>query len=572
VLEEAKQTIDFTLEERAAYFNRFQTDVSSIQLPSLFTFPFYYDPHPLCLQAIEELKPIINQIPTSVYDFGLDSNSKQGIGKMFGVLVVQNEQDELGYIVAFSGKLGPYSHQHPFVPPVFNRLAESGYFKQVEANINKMNASIQLIEASEELANAQKELEDAKAIFGKQVSEAKAELKRLKKERKQRRAEAALTLNEIEFAKFKEELASESINQQLWLKHMQHNWHEPVIEKENQLKSLTNQIDDLKEQRKTTSANLQAWLFNQYQFKNGDDKTKGLQQIFTDFGTYIPRAGAGECAAPKLMQFAYISGWKPICMAEFWWGRSPSTEIRKHLHFYPACRTKCEPILGWMLQGLDVEPNPILEADSDHLSLEIIHEDEAIIVVNKPSGLLSVPGKKLIDSVAERIQMQYPDITGPVIVHRLDMSTSGLMVVARNQQAHKFLQHQFIERTTSKRYVAILDGELSSKEGNVDLPLRVDLDNRPMQMVCYEHGKTAKTKWELIETVDGKSRVYFYPITGRTHQLRMHASHPSGLNMPIVGDDLYGLKSDRLHLHAERLSFAHPTSKERVEFHAPAPF
>jgi tRNA pseudouridine32 synthase/23S rRNA pseudouridine746 synthase len=203
VLEEAKQTIEFTPEERASYFNRFQTDVSSIELPSQFTFPFYYDPHPLCLQAIEELKPIINQIPTSVYDFGFDSDSKQGIGKMFGVLVVQNEQGELGYLVAFSGKLGPYSHQHPFVPPVFNRLAESGYFKQVEANINQMNASIKKLEASEEFASAQKELEDAKEVFSQQVSEAKAELKRLKKERKQRRAEAESTLDEIELAKFK---------------------------------------------------------------------------------------------------------------------------------------------------------------------------------------------------------------------------------------------------------------------------------------------------------------------------------------------------------------------------------
>ena len=310
------------------------------------------------------------------------------------------------------------------------------------------------------------------------------------------------------------------------------------------------------------SNNIQNQLFDQYHFLDANGKTKSVLQLFEHVENGKPPSGAGECCAPKLLQYAYQYHLKPIAMAEFWWGASPASEIRKHKLFYPACRGKCEPILGHMLQGLEVDPNPMKENPAEGKELEIIYEDDEIVVVNKPAEFLSVPGKTISDSVLKRMEAYLPDATGPLLVHRLDMSTSGILLVAKNKEAHEYLQDQFIRRIVKKRYVALLDGELSEKSGVVDLPLRVDLDDRPRQLVCYEYGKSAKTEWELIEVKNGKSKVYFYPLTGRTHQLRVHAAHPNGLNMPITGDDLYGRKADRLHLHAEQLTFKHPKSKE----------
>jgi tRNA pseudouridine32 synthase / 23S rRNA pseudouridine746 synthase len=252
-------------------------------------------------------------------------------------------------------------------------------------------------------------------------------------------------------------------------------------------------------------------------------------------------------------------------MAEFWWGVSPKSEIRKHGQFYPACRGKCEPILAHMLDGLDVEKNPMLTNHAEGKEIEIIYEDDSILVINKPAEFLSVPGKNVEDSVLARIKNKLPEATGPLIVHRLDMSTSGLILIAKNKEVHKDLQNQFIERTVKKQYVALLEGIVSKDEGLIDLPLRVDLDNRPYQIVCYEYGKSAQTKWKVIERLNDQTKVNFYPITGRTHQLRVHAAHKFGLNTPIVGDDLYGSREKRLYLHAESIEFIHPVSKKTLK-------
>ncbi|MND52220.1 Ribosomal large subunit pseudouridine synthase A [compost metagenome] len=259
-------------------------------------------------------------------------------------------------------------------------------------------------------------------------------------------------------------------------------------------------------------------------------------------------------------------------MAEFWWGQSPKSEIRIHGQFYPACRGKCEPILAHMLEGVEMDENPMLTNPAEGRDVEIVYEDEALVVVNKPAEFLSVPGKNVQDSVYERMRLKYPNATGPLIVHRLDMSTSGIMLVAKTKESHKVLQEQFIKRTIKKRYIALLDGVVESEEGFIDLPLRVDLDNRPHQLVCYEYGKPACTKWEVVERKNNKTKIHFYPITGRTHQLRVHAAHPMGLNSPIVGDDLYGNKGERLHLHAEWIEFKHPTSKEIMTIQVEAEF
>lgn len=260
-------------------------------------------------------------------------------------------------------------------------------------------------------------------------------------------------------------------------------------------------------------------------------------------------------------------------MAEFWWGQSPKSEIRKHKQFYPACKSKCEPILAsHMLKGLNMEPNPFEENPAENKEIEIVYEDDVLAIINKPAEFLSVPGKIITDSVYQRMKERYPNSTGPLIVHRLDMSTSGLLLIAKNEETYIKLQSQFIKRTIKKRYVALLDGVVLENEGVINLPLRVDLEDRPRQLVCYEHGKQAQTKWKVIEIKNNQTRVYFYPITGRTHQLRVHASHELGLKTPIVGDDLYGKKANRLHLHAEKITFIHPNSKEELTFQKEADF
>jgi len=282
--------------------------------------------------------------------------------------------------------------------------------------------------------------------------------------------------------------------------------------------------------------------------------------------------GSGECAAPKLLQYAFQHKMKPLAMAEFWWGQSPKSEIRKHQNFYPACIGKCKPILSHMLAGMNIDENPLLKNPAEGKEIDIVFEDEYLLVVNKPAEFLSVPGRNIQDSVANRMKEKYPEATGPLIVHRLDMSTSGIMLIAKSLEVHKFLQAQFIKRTIKKRYVALLEGIVSEEEGTVDLPLRTDWNERPKQLVCYESGKPAQTNWKVIDRKNKQTRIHFFPITGRSHQLRVHAAHPLGLNIPIVGDDLYGKKNERLCLHAEWIEFQHPISREVMSVEIEAEF
>lgn len=331
-------------------------------------------------------------------------------------------------------------------------------------------------------------------------------------------------------------------------------------------------IDDLKNIRKEKSHALQLWLFSNYNFLNAKNETKSLLDIFNGARKLQPPAGAGECCAPKLFQYAYKNNLKPIVFAEFWWGQSPKSEIRKHGQFYPSCWGKCKPILEHMLQGLEVDENPFLINPSKGKDLPILYEDSHIVVVNKPAGLLSVPGIHVSDSVYERIKMRYPQATGPLIVHRLDMSTSGIMILAKTKEAHKYLQMQFIKRRVEKTYLALLEGEINKKEGVIDLPLRVNLDDRPRQLVCETYGKSAKTIYKVLSITNGTTRVKLIPITGRTHQLRVHTAHQNGLNAPIKGDDLYGNNLDRLYLHAFSLRFYHPITYKSMLLEAEADF
>jgi tRNA pseudouridine32 synthase/23S rRNA pseudouridine746 synthase len=359
------------------------------------------------------------------------------------------------------------------------------------------------------------------------------------------------------------ELNQQSINEHYRLKQLKIEWKATLAEMENRVATFEQAIDSLKEERKQRSAALQDEIFEQFYFVNKGLEKRSVGDIFKYTSEGKPTAGAGECAAPKLFQYAFLNQLEPIALAEFWWGQSPKTEIRIHGHYYPACRGKCEPILGHMLQGLNIEENPLLKNPAEGKDLSIVWEDEHIVIVNKPHEFLSVPGKSIHDSVATRLRKRYPEATGPMVVHRLDMSTSGILMAAKTLEVYKALQIQFEQREIKKRYVAWLDGILEENAGWIDLPLRVDLDDRPRQLVCYEHGKSAQTRWKVIERKDGRTKVYLFPVTGRTHQLRVHAAHALGLHTPIVGDDLYGKPADRLQLHAERIEFIHPISGEK---------
>ena len=540
--------------------HRFTTSITDIPLPERFTYPFCYTPHPLCILAAKEVQSYLTR-QTAWKD-----ELRQG--KMFGVLIVQTEHGETGYLAAFSGILAG-KNLHPFfVPPVYDLLQPQGFFKIEEENISSINRNIRQLENDKAYAALSAEL--ARTIQSAEdiLATAKAQLKEAKTAREQRRKEKELNAQE------EAELIRESQFQKAEYKRLERSWKARITTLQTQTEDWERRISALKSERKTRSAALQQKLFEQFGMLNYRGEVKNLCEIFGQTVHKTPPAGAGECAAPKLLQQAYLHGWKPIAMAEFWWGDSPKTEIRHHGHYYPACKGKCEPILQHMLQGLQVEENPMLKRmQVPSQNLEIVYEDPWLSVINKPAGMLSVPGKEDAVSVYSLMREQYPEADGPLTVHRLDMATSGLMLIAKTKRVHQNLQAQFKNRLVRKRYVALLEGIVPKDKGTVDLPLCLNPLDRPRQMVHTEHGKPAITDYQVLERLDGKrTRIAFYPRTGRTHQLRIHAAHPLGLHCPIIGDELYGEKADRLYLHAEYLEFTQPITGETIRITKEAEF
>jgi len=590
----------------------FKKPVSHLALPEKFTYPFHYTPHPLCVLAAEEVKEYIASRK--------EWQEELASGKMFGVLIVQtnnritnNEENQIGYLAAFSGNLDGKNLHPYFVPPVYDLLQPEGFFKIEEEQISAINIRIRELEnSSSYLGSKEKwkiETEQAKAV----LNQAKAELKMAKEAREIRR-QSSPELSEEEQAS----LIRESQYQKAEYKRLEKEWKKRLEELETEVRHFDIEIERLKTERKERSAALQRKLFEQFRMLNAQGEVKDLYTIFEQTVQKVPPAGAGECALPKLLQYAYLHQLKPLAMAEFWWGDSPKNEIRHHGYYYPSCKGKCEPILQHMLQGLEIDENPLLNPVHEEEELEIVFEDEWLLVVNKPAGMLSVPGKaEDRDSVYHRLKKKYPEATGPMIVHRLDMATSGLLLVAKTKEVHQDLQAQFANRSIKKRYVAVLDGAIIKTEketkpiaekailiakntvstkktakaertgstGRIELPLCLNPLDRPRQMVSSEHGKEAITEYQIIsesERITSESentfnesnridesersinesrkytRIIFYPLTGRTHQLRVHAAHPEGLGCPILGDELYGKKADRLYLHAEYIEFRHP--------------
>lgn len=543
------------------YFIPFQQSIEGIALPEKFTFPFYYTPHRLSEIAATELQGYLAS--QGVADF---SEVEQARGRMFGVLVVQKPDGEIGYLAAFSGNIAGENKGVPFVPTIFDFWDEEGYYRNGERALDALTHRIDALESDEKYLALKELLAQETAQSEAELAEMQQQLKITKKERAAKRAKGEAELSPEALAELKEELKKESLDGQYQFKRARQEWRERLDARAAELKLLQDKIDDLKLARKQNSNALQQWLFQGYQFLNQAGELKSLAAIFEKTVLQKPPAGAGDCAAPRLLQYAFQHGLKPISMAEFWWGATPPSDVREHLQYYPACRGKCEPILGHMLEGLELEDNPMLQNMGEDKTIEIIYEDEHLLIINKPSGLLSVPGKSVTDSVATRMQLLFREATGPLVVHRLDMDTSGLMLIAKSREIHKLLQLQFIRRKVKKRYIALLEGLVEGEEGRIELPLMLDFLDRPRQMVSFEEGKAAVTDWKVIEKKDNQTLIHFYPLTGRTHQLRMHAAHHLGLHCPIVGDDLYGTKDTRLHLHAEWMEFTHPVTKEKLAF------
>lgn len=531
--------------------HRFTTSISDIPLPERFTYPFCYTPHPLCVMAAEEVQNHLSKQS--------DWQEELSQGKMFGVLIVQTEDGSIGYLTAFSGILAGKNIHPYFVPPVYDLLQPQGFFKIEEENISAINRRIRRLEEDKKYIDLRSNLTQTTQSAQDALSIAKIQLKEAKEKRELLRKTGQLD------AKEEADLIRESQFQKAEYKRLERSWKDKIASLQVEAGNWEKQIQELKAERKVRSAALQQQLFEQFRMLNYRGEVKTLRDIFEQTVHKTPPAGAGECAAPKLLQQAYLHHWKPIAMAEFWWGNSPKNEVRHHGYYYPACKGKCEPILRHMLQGLEVEANPMQqEAERGNEKLNIVYEDQWLLIINKPAGMLSVPGKERQTSIYDLAREAYPEAEGPMIVHRLDMATSGLLIIAKDKKTHQHLQAQFKNRSIRKKYIALLDGIVPEDESTIELPLCPNPLDRPRQMVDTQYGKPAITYYQVLERTDKYTRIAFYPHTGRTHQLRVHAAHPSGLHCPIIGDELYGKKDKRLYLHAESIEFTHPVNGQSM--------
>lgn len=565
-------------------------------LPEKFTNPFSYLPHPLCREAADAVQKYLESQPQWADELSA--------GKMFGVLVVESPAGELGYLAAFSGNLQGRNDFEFFVPPVYDLLNPDEFFKTGEREISALNKEIAEMELSEEKKSLEERIARVETSSREEISQLKERYRSGKQERERLRSGDDVDCCLLE------RLTKESQFQKAEIKRAEKKYRENLAPLQAQLDSFNGKVDELRRLRREKSAALQEEIFRKFTFLNALGEQQDLLDIFTSFyknqivrtgKAILPPGGAGECAAPKLLQYAYLHGMRPVAMGEFWWGASPVGEIRRHGEFYPACKGKCAPILDFMLRGLPVNSagvHSLYGSCSFYGScseLEILFEDQFFLAVNKPAGILSVPGKQIDNvggnckSVPDYLAENFGNGSEFFVVHRLDMHTSGVLLVAKSEDVFKELQRQFAAREVRKKYKAVLDGTVDcSKSGEgvewtgpesgvISLPLAADYTHRPAQIVDFEQGKEAVTHFKVKKIVLGvgaavpKTLIEFYPVTGRTHQLRVHSAHQLGLNTPIKGDLLYGQPAQRLMLHAESVQFKHPVTGELLEITAPVP-
>ncbi len=524
--------------------------IYDVELPELFTNPFDYEPHPL----VEAARKVLCDYLLTVKEWHDEIEQ----GKMFGVLVVENQQGELGFLAAFSGYLAKQTKHDYFVPPILDLLEPGGFFALEEANISQINRTIASFEQNEELR-------EAKISLAKLIEEEQRETEVMRNEylasRARRRELRQAGCDEMTL----EKLNGESQRQKGALKRRELYFRA----QQEPLKKIIEQCEaqriKLLSERQNRSAALQKLTFSRFEPLNANGKATNLITIFNEYNQTSPPAGSGECAAPKLLHYAFLNQLRPVAMGEFWWGSSTRGEVRRHLNYYAACRGKCHPILSYMLQGLEIEPpRQRTQEESLREQLSVIYEDDYFVAFNKPSGLPSVRGVNHTISVQSIAEERYPEVNpNNLIVHRLDMDTSGVLIVAKSSEVQASLQRQFAEHTIRKRYIALLDGVLQRSSGAIDLPLILDPMDRPRQRVDHKQGKAAYTHFSVIGIEGVKTRIALYPQTGRTHQLRVHCAHVKGLNMPIIGDRLYGSPAERLMLHAEQITLIHPITNRK---------
>lgn len=537
--------------------------------------PFDYVPSPECGEAYARLMERVGRLRRSSDEGDIRFLRELDAGKMLGVLVAADDGGRRHTLYAFSGQIADGGfHREGFVEPVFDYLAPDGYFKTHEAMISRQNDEIALFNAFEVWV-ARREYEDRRQSLFREVEAFRDECVRSKECRDARRRAGDVSEEE------EKAMVLESQFQKAELRRMQKRAGEALRPHKEACENMERQLAAMKEKRKSDSEALQQWLFDNFKVLNARRESRSLSEIFAGTPFRVPPSGAGECCAPKLLQAAYTRGWKPLSMAEYWYGAPKGGEVRRHGGYYPACRGKCLPVLTWMLQGLDVEP-PLHDhfVCHSHAAPEILFENEWFCVVSKPSGMLSVPGKGKAESVRDWLSSHYADGRSIRMAHRLDQHTSGLLIAAFGDGACRELQRLFATRRVRKTYVALLEGDWREtgleRKGRISLPLTPDWLDRPRQRVDFSDGKEALTDYEFVGVEDGLSRVLFHPLTGRTHQLRVHAASASGLGMPIVGDPLYGIRRTdspfRLMLHALSVEFTFPLDGRRYSFTLPAPF
>ncbi len=477
-------------------------------------------------------------------------------GRMYGYLVAQDADGTQHELWAYSGAAAPDANHEHFVRLPYDVRAQHPEFTQGEAEVSALTERIKRLEKSQVYT----ERKMALAAIRRQAKNEIETQKQQNLERKKLRDEQRQQEEGSE-----EQRLNESRRDKADLRRLKSSWQQRLEEAETDLNTIEREIKSFREQRAELSARLQLMWFALFKVENARGERRSLRDIFSAHDGSLPPSGTGECAAPKLVAAAYQRGWMPIILEEFWWGPSPENELRRHGHAYSPCRGRCHPLLHFMLQGSPLSlPTDPAEVPCE-AQLEVLLEGAGYVVVHKPHGLLSVPGKHVTDSVHTRVKAMYPHATGPMIVHRLDQATSGVMVVALDHRNYRHLQNQFLQRTVHKRYSALLEGVAHSDSGTIALPLRLDPMDRPRQVVDHRFGKEAISRWEKVRVEEGKTWVKFWPETGRSHQLRVHAAHPDGLNTPIVGDTLYGTPDQRLMLFAEYLAFNDPLSGEQIE-------
>lgn len=538
--------------------NRFPDPACLPTPPVTFPSPFENCPHPLAAVAAEELmmqlrgkQPIVPLL--------------QSEGRMFAVLVVRDSAGGLGWLGGVSGTLTAELRECGLVPGIADETRLATLEQEAVIALGEIDRQIAALEAGsahQALLEQRQALQIEQSAVLTQLT-VRREIQR--RERKTQRLQASqagdmLALRALDLASRRER---ETIRQ------ARQSAAEALAALDKQLADIQAQINTLKTQRRRRVAQWRRQRFDAYRLRDFSGTAVSLREAYQPG---LPPDGSGDCAEPRLLHYAARQGLSPVAMASFWWGASPKAEVRHAGRFYPACRGRCGPLLPTLLQGLPFDPPPRMALQFDATEPTVLYEDDQLIVVNKPSGMLSVPGKRVTDSVVTRLQGRGAKDGKVMAVHRLDMSTSGVMLLAKTHKAFVHLQRQFTNRQVSKHYEAILDGTLSASEGEIRLPLRTDFHDRPRQVVCETHGKPALTRWQALVVEDGRTRVAFYPHTGRTHQLRMHAAHTRGLGVPILGDELYGAAAGRLHLHALQLEVRHPVDGRLLAFFAPTPF